>query len=167
MSRARAPISGDMVSWVRFDQVKFIVRDIESLIAFYVETLQCSVVWGPAKLEDPVLNTAIGVSREALVTLAMLALPGQAQDGLILELYKLEGAGVAWRHSPGQGHIAFEVEDVDDVVAGVMEAGGATLGEIVDWEAPSGNRARFVYMLDPEGNIIDLWGRIDRVSEIG
>jgi len=42
----------------------------------------------------------------------------------------------------------------------VMAAGGASIGDVVEWEAPSGAVARFVYMRDPEGNIIDLWSRV-------
>ncbi len=40
-------------------------------------------------------------------------------------------------------------------------AGGNKLGDLVEWEAPAGESARFVYMQDPEGNVIDLWSRVE------
>jgi hypothetical protein len=42
----------------------------------------------------------------------------------------------------------------------VIAAGGNRLGEVAEREGPSGATARFVYMRDPEGNIIDLCARV-------
>lgn len=64
-----------------------------------------------------------------------------------------------WPYQPGQGHLAFQVDDVGQAAQRVVDGGGSYLGEIVTWRAPSGNPACFVFMRDPEGNVIDLWAR--------
>jgi predicted enzyme related to lactoylglutathione lyase len=43
----------------------------------------------------------------------------------------------------------------------VKAAGGEFRGKITRFVGPSGNLAEFVFMTDPEGNIIDLFTRVD------
>lgn len=142
---------------MRFDQTKFLVRDVDSLSTFYEKALDCETVVAVQAISDPAVARAIGVPG-ADITLTVLRLPGRGSQGPVLELYSMSGGDqTTWSHGPGQGQIAFEVEDLEGAVDRVKEAGGANLGEIVEWQSPSGSTARFVYMRDPEGNIIDLW----------
>jgi len=95
------------------------------------------------------------------VALTVLRLPGRGDHGPVLELYEVDGQVPAdWSYRPGQGQLAFEVEDLETSIGKVMASGGSSLGEVVEWQAPSGAVARFVYMRDPEGNVIDLWSRV-------
>jgi catechol 2,3-dioxygenase-like lactoylglutathione lyase family enzyme len=150
-----------IVDRVQFHQTKFLARDIDALASFYEEALGCETVVPVQKIDDEEVARGIGVPG-ADVTLTILRLPGRGPHGPVLELYSLSGGDQAtWAHEPGQGQIAFEVEDLDRAVAEFKDAGGAELGEIVEWEAPSGSRARFVYLRDPEGNIVDLFARAD------
>lgn len=57
---------------------------------------------------------------------------------------------------PGFAHIAFEVEDVEETLAEIIQAGGSCLGEVVTAEYPNQIEAVLVYARDPEGNIIEL-----------
>lgn len=146
---------------MQFHQTKFLARDIEGLTSFYEEVLGCETVVPIQKIDDGEVARGIGAPG-ADVTLSILRLPGRGPHGPVLELYSLEGGDqTTWAHEPGQGQIAFEVEDLETAVAEFREHGGAELGEIVEWEAPSGSRARFVYLRDPEGNIVDLFARAD------
>jgi len=62
---------------------------------------------------------------------------------------------------PGLAHIAFAVEDVAAARDAVLAAGGGTVGEVVSLDVPGAGRVTFVYVSDPEGNIIELqrWSR--------
>jgi predicted enzyme related to lactoylglutathione lyase len=56
--------------------------------------------------------------------------------------------------------LTFLVDDVDQAASQVVEAGGSFRGEIVEFTGPSGPKFRFVFMNDPEGNVIDLFTKI-------
>ncbi len=90
--------------------------------------------------------------------MALLDLPGEKRARL--ELYTVLGAGT-WPYSWGQGQISIQVEDVDVVVDRVLAAGGSTLGEVADWRGPTGMVARLVFVRDPEGNLVDVYGPAD------
>ena len=55
----------------------------------------------------------------------------------------------------GFGHIAFEVDDVHKATQKVLQHGGSKVGEIVSAEV-DGKGLTFIYLADPEGNIIEL-----------
>lgn len=145
---------------MRFDQVKFLARDAGALASFYEEALGCETVVPPQDVDDA-MSRAVGVP-DAVVKLTVLRLPGRGEHGPVLELYSVNGDRPPdWHYQPGQGQLAFEVEDLEQAMGRVGGAGGQKLGDLVEWESPSGARARFVYMQDPEGNIIDLWSKAD------
>lgn len=145
---------------VRFDQTKFLANDVETLSRFYVEALDCETVVAPQEVEAAV-SRAVGVP-DATVTLTILRLPGRGDHGPVLELYSVDGQRPnGWDYRPGQGQIAFEVENLEAGIGSVIAAGGSQLGEVVEWTAPSGAVGRFVYLNDPEGNIVDLFQRVN------
>lgn len=140
--------------------MKFLCSDVEGLAAFYQEALDCEVVV-PALTTEEVVSRGVGVP-DATVTLSTLRLPGRGDRGPVLELYSVDGAVPdEWNYHPGSGQLALGVDDLELAIGGVIAAGGNQLGEVVEWEGPSGASARFVYMRDPEGNIIDLYSRVD------
>ncbi len=145
---------------MRFDQVKIIVRDLDLLVGFYEEALDCEVVVPPLST-DSVVARGVGVPN-GTVTLCALRLPGRGDRGPILELYSVEGdTPEEWAYQPGSGQLAFEVDELEAAIGKVVAAGGSNLGEVVEWQGPSGTTARFVYLRDPEGNIVDLYSRVD------
>ena len=146
---------------MRFDQVKILARDPEALASFYQGALDCEIVVPLQDIDDDAVPRAVGVP-DADVKLTVLRLPGRGEHGPVLELYSVSGERPKdWHYQPGQGQLAFEVEDLETAMGRVGGAGGNKLGDVVEWQAPSGATARFVYMRDPEGNIIDLWSKAD------
>lgn len=146
---------------MRFDQVKILARDPEGLADFYKQALGCVTVVPLQDIEDDAVARAAGVP-DADLKLMILRLPGRGEHGPVLELYSVSGKRPSeWPYQPGQSQLAFEVDDLELAMGRVGGAGGNKLGDVVEWEAPSGATARFVYMRDPEGNIIDLWTKSD------
>ena len=145
---------------MRFDQVKILTRDLEPLLRFYQEALGCELVVPPLVTENAV-SRGVGVP-DATVTLSTMRLPGRGDRGPVLELYSVEGeVPDDWDFRPGNGQLAFQVDDLEAAIGKVLAAGGSQLGEVVEWQGPSGATARFVYLRDPEGNIVDLYSRVD------
>lgn len=143
---------------MQFDQVKIFARDANRLVIFYQNAMGCRLLSPVTDFADEALARGLGAPGER-VRLAFLGLPG-IEEGPILELYQFTTGGPSdWPYQPGQGHLAFQVADLGEAAERVVEEGGSCLGEVVTWRAPSGNLATFVFMRDPEGNVIDLWAR--------
>jgi catechol 2,3-dioxygenase-like lactoylglutathione lyase family enzyme len=64
-------------------------------------------------------------------------------------------------HRTGFGHLAFQVEDVESARQAVLAAGGGQYGDLVSVPVQGAGTVTFVYVTDPEGNIIELqrWDR--------
>jgi catechol 2,3-dioxygenase-like lactoylglutathione lyase family enzyme len=56
----------------------------------------------------------------------------------------------------GYGHLAFEVDDVAEMLAKVLAHGGSAIGCITEKEVPMVGTITVVYVADPEDNIIEL-----------
>ena len=54
------------------------------------------------------------------------------------------------------GHLAFHVDDVEGICTKVISFGGSELGEIIKKEIEGVGLLTFIYMADPEGNIIEI-----------
>lgn len=59
-------------------------------------------------------------------------------------------------NAPGLRHLAFAVEDIDAVVAGLRARGGELVGELVRYQ----DAYRLCYVRGPEGIIVELTERI-------
>jgi predicted enzyme related to lactoylglutathione lyase len=57
---------------------------------------------------------------------------------------------------PGFDHIAFVVDNVPAAREAVLAAGGRPVGEVVTLTNALGKRLTWVYVTDPEGNILEL-----------
>jgi len=60
---------------------------------------------------------------------------------------------------PGFGHIAFVVDNVAAAREAVLAAGGHAVGEVVTLTKALGKQLTWVYVTDPEGNILEIQSR--------
>jgi catechol 2,3-dioxygenase-like lactoylglutathione lyase family enzyme len=56
----------------------------------------------------------------------------------------------------GITHIAFEVEDVEKIFRDALKRGATRLGEVTEKTIDGIGVLTFVYLRDPEGNIIEI-----------
>lgn len=56
----------------------------------------------------------------------------------------------------GFGHIAFEVDNVEEARQVILGHGGGTVGEIVTLTTKTGAKVTWCYTIDPEENIIEV-----------
>jgi predicted enzyme related to lactoylglutathione lyase len=137
---------------MRFTQVKIVASDPERLARFYEEALDCEILVPLTTLEDPAPR---GVGRSAAnIQILVMSLPG-VEGGPTLELITNTNPKAAG------GMLTFHVDDVEATAQRVLQAGGNYRGEITEFVGPSGSPFRFVFMTDPEGNVIDLFSHAD------
>ena len=142
----------------RFGHVNVIARDWRGLARFYERVFGCVFVPPERDYKGADLSAGTGVPDAALRG-AHLRLPGGGPAGPTLEIYQydpsLDSLPTA-ANRPGFGHIAFVVPDVATALDAVVAEGGGVVGETVTLQTADGRRVTWVYVTDPEGNIVEL-----------
>jgi catechol 2,3-dioxygenase-like lactoylglutathione lyase family enzyme len=140
----------------RMDHVGIVVDDLAAATAFFVEL--GLKVQGDGSVEGGWVDRMVGLEG-IRVEFAMV----EAPDGHgRLELIKFHappgrsGDRHAPANTPGIRHLAFVVDDIDAVVAGVRARGGELVGEVENY----GDIYRLCYVRGPEGIIVELAERL-------
>ncbi len=142
----------------KYVHTNLIARDWRRLAQFYEQVFGCMPVPPERDLAGPWLEEATGVPG-AHIRGVHLRLPGYGDAGPTLEVFAYDGPQERPANEvsrPGFAHIAFLVDDVEAAREVVLAAGGGTVGKVVTLEVPGAGRVTFVYLTDPEGNIIEL-----------
>jgi catechol 2,3-dioxygenase-like lactoylglutathione lyase family enzyme len=88
-----------------------------------------------------------------------LRLPGFGENGPTLEIFQYSNNESKLTPVPnreGITHIAFQVENIEEVMVEVLNNGGKKVGDITSRKIEGVGNLTFVYLADPEGNIIEL-----------
>lgn len=147
-----------MIAGARYGHTNLIARHWRALARFYEELFGCTVVPPERDYSGPELERGTGVPGSALRGVH-LRLPGHGPEGPTLEIFNysiLKDAPAPAVNRPGFGHITFVVDDVLAAREAVLAAGGRSVGEVVTLTTAAGERLTWVYVTDPEGNIIEL-----------
>jgi catechol 2,3-dioxygenase-like lactoylglutathione lyase family enzyme len=134
------------------EHVGIVVDDLAAATAFFVELgLELQ---GEGKVEDRWVDRVVGLDG-VRVEFAMVQTPdGNGR----LELVKFHSPSAqghnpnAPANTPGIRHIAFAVEDIDAVVAGLQARGTELVGEVERYK----DSYRLCYVRGPEGIIVEL-----------
>ncbi len=142
----------------RYVHTNVVARDWRALASFYQRVFGCKVVPPERHFAGPALEAGTGVAGARLDGVH-LRLPGAGANGPTLEVFTYSTAVErmpARVNRPGFGHIAFEVESVEDARLEVLREGGNAVGEVVTLATADGRQVTWCYLTDPEGNIIEL-----------
>lgn len=140
----------------RMEHVGIVVDDLAAATEFFVEL--GLVLQGEGPVEGRWVDRIVGLEG-VRADIAMMQTPDG--DGR-LELVKFHSPSHqrdnrhAPANAPGIRHIAFAVEDIDAVIAGLRARGAELVGELERYE----DRYRLCYIRGPEGIIIELAERI-------
>jgi predicted enzyme related to lactoylglutathione lyase len=142
----------------RFVHTNLIAQDWKGLAHFYERVFGCTPVPPERDLKGEWLEAATGVPGARLQGIH-LRLPGYGEAGPTLEIFQYhpqaERPAMAVNR-PGLVHIAFAVDDVEAARDAVLAAGGRIVGHLVSRPVPGAGLITFVYVADPEGNVIEL-----------
>ena len=147
----------------RMEHVGIVVHDLKAATEFFAEL--GLVLQGEGPVEGRWVDRVVGLDG-VRAEIAMLQTPdGHGR----LELTKFHtpstyvGNRQAPANTPGIRHVAFAVEGIDAVVAGLRARGAELVGELERYE----DSYRLCYVRGPEGIIIELAERIEQREERG
>ena len=142
---------------MKYVHTNLVARNWRQLADFYIKVFECQPVPPERNLKGPWLDKALNL-KEAHITGIHLKLPGYT-DGPTLELFQYDEEAIGvypYPNTPGYGHLAFNVPDVQETAEIIIENGGEWVGELTEVEIEGYGRLVFAYMRDPEGNIIEI-----------
>jgi glyoxylase I family protein len=145
----------------RFVHINITSREPKKLAEFYIRVFTCERVRPGRLMNEAQLKTGSGVSNPSIEG-EWLRLPGVGPEGPILEIFRwseIPDRPAPVPNQPGLSHIAFEVDDIEKCCDLFCAAGGRHLGKVANLPRPSGT-LKFVNMLDPDGNIVELMQRV-------
>lgn len=148
---------------MRFSHTNIAARNWKTLSAFYVDVFGCRVKPPERRLSGAWLDQATGLKNVSLEG-AHLLLPGHGPDGPTLEIFsyrEMQDRHPAMANWVGLTHIAFEVEDVERTLTEALKNGAQPLGSVTTRTIDGVGELKFVYLRDPEGNIVEIqsWKR--------
>jgi catechol 2,3-dioxygenase-like lactoylglutathione lyase family enzyme len=136
----------------RMEHVGIVVDDLAAATAFFVELgfkLQ-----GEGPVEGGWVDRVVGLEG-VRAEIAMVQTP-DGHGRLELTKFHAPSGGGGDRHAPantlGIRHVAFAVDDIDAVVAGLRARGAELVGEMERYE----DSYRLCYVRGPEGIIVEL-----------
>lgn len=141
-----------------YRHTSIVASDWQAVAAFYEDVFGCEPAPPRRDLSGAWLDKGTGV-RGAHITGIHLLLPGHGERGPTLEIFgyaRSEPRPAVAANREGIAHIAFEVDDVAAAVRNVLEHGGSRVGDVASSEVPGAGILTFVYVADPEGNIVEL-----------
>jgi catechol 2,3-dioxygenase-like lactoylglutathione lyase family enzyme len=142
----------------KYVHTNLMAHDWQKLATFYQDVFGCVPVPPMRDFSGEALERATNIPNAAFQGMH-LKLPGFGENGPTLEIFQYQNMPARLEtlvHRPGFGHIAFLVDDVAKARRAVLEAGGQDVGEAITLQTTDGRRVTFVYVTDPEGNILEL-----------
>jgi predicted enzyme related to lactoylglutathione lyase len=142
----------------KYVHTNLIARDWKKLARFYIEVFGCTST-GPERDMSGAWLDEVTSLPGAHLTGVHLRLPGYGDDGPTLEIFsydELIESDLPAANQCGFAHIAFGVEDVDEVLQALIAAGGGVVGKVATTDVHGVGKLRVVYARDPEGNIVEL-----------
>ncbi len=140
----------------RMEHVGIVVEDLRAATEFFIEL--GLVVQLTVPVEGRWVDRIVGLEG-VRADVAILQTP-DSHGRLELTKFHSPVSGVDTRPAaanvPGIRHVAFAVEDIDAVVAGLRARGSALVGELERYE----DSYRLCYVRGPEGIIVELAERI-------
>lgn len=143
---------------IKYVHTNIITDDWKKLSDFYIKVFNCKPLLPERDQQGQWLEDLTGVKSAHLKGIH-LVLPGHEENSPTLEIYQYAENSenpLSKPNTKGFAHIAFQVDDVRRKLADVIEAGGSTVGEVIETEVKGVGKLTVVYARDIDGNIIEI-----------
>jgi len=142
---------------IRYVHTNIIARDWKKLSEFYVTVFGCEELPPERNLSGKWVDKLTNITNVNVHGIH-LKLPGV--ENVTLEIFEYTPQAdtklIHKINSFGFGHLAFHVDDVEELVDKVIKNGGSVLGEIIKRDYGDLGILTAVYARDPEGNFIEI-----------
>lgn len=143
---------------IKYAHTNVIAKDWKRLVTFYQNVFDCIPVPPMRDQQGGWLEKGTGVERAHLQGMH-LRLPGHGDSGPTLEIYTYSTT-VDMPPSPpnqrGFGHLAFLTDDIQSLLKRALDHGATKVGEISECKVEGVGHLTFIYIADPERNVIEL-----------
>lgn len=140
---------------MRLTHINLVARNADVLAAFYMKVFKCTYLRDPRILSGEIISKGNSLPNSQIYSI-WLKLPDC--DTPFLEIHEhsfTKERELPAVNEPGFGHLSFQTEDLRSVLADIIDAGGAQVGEVVN--LGSEHRPHLItYTRDPEGNIVEV-----------
>jgi len=143
---------------IKYGHTNIITKDWKRLANFYEAVFGCTPVPPERDHRGSWLDKGTGVIN-AHIQGMHLQLPGHGDDGPTLEIYQYSeiiDSDKAVPNKQGFGHIAFQAGNLEDLLELAIKNGASKIGEISEHYVENVGQLNFIYIADPDGNIIEL-----------
>ena len=135
----------------------YTVRDMANSLAFYRDLLGFEIVHERPEVTEDYFRAIIGFP-DSVVHAVLLKIPGTDHH---LELFEYKHPrGTAQNltpNNPGSSHIAYHVDDLNELYAELHAAGVSFISEPIYLDKGPNQGGWAVYMYDPDGTPIELF----------
>lgn len=147
-----------MQNSIKFVHTNLIAKDWKRLSYFYCGVFGCKPTYPERDLSGEWLDKITEING-AKIRGIHLSLPG-CENGPTLELFQYDPENLRDRgqsiNMQGFGHIAFHVDDVEEILERLIMHGGKLFGEVVKKQYSELGLLTVAYTKDPEGNFVEL-----------
>lgn len=143
---------------IKYGHTNIVAKDWKKLADFYELVFNCSPVLPKLDHKGDWLDKGTGVLNAHLQGMH-LRLPGYGDDGPTLEIYQYSeiiNSGKNVPNKQGIGHIAFQVDDITQLIELALKNGAQKIGELSEHFVENVRMLKYIFISDPEGNIIEL-----------
>jgi predicted enzyme related to lactoylglutathione lyase len=142
---------------IQYVHTNIIAENWLKLADFYIDVFNCRLILPERDLSGEWIDKITGI-KNVNIRGAHLELPGC--NGITLEIFEYSPEDTGEENnrinSKGFGHIAFHVENVQEILEKAQEHGCRQLGEVVIKKYEDIGNLTVVYITDPEGNFIEI-----------
>ncbi len=147
-----------MSTKIKYVHTNIVAQNWKKLANFYIEVFDCKPVFPERNLRGRWVNELTGLD-DANIRGIHLRLP-DFENGPTLEIFEYSPEEQETIppaiNKQGFAHIAFHVENVEEITKKIIENGGKKYGEIIRTEIEDVGILTAVYTRDPEGNIVEI-----------
>lgn len=143
---------------MKFVHTNIVSKDWRKLADFYTKVFECVPLWPERDLSGDWLDKATSIP-DAHISGVHLRLPGFEERSPTLEIFQYHEnilANSKKLNSEGLSHLAFRVDNVSDILKKALLNGGSQIGDLTKKEIKGVGTITFVYISDPEGNIVEV-----------
>ncbi len=143
---------------IKFVHTNIIAKDWRRLAQFYIDVFDCEPMYPERDLSGEWIEKITNIPNVAIKGIH-LRLPGYT-NGPTLEIFEYNKLSTLDKkpliNDPGFSHIAFHVNDIEEILQKLISNGGEPYGELIEKEYDEIGILKVMYTKDIEGNIIEI-----------